>query len=134
MADNNKGQKIVAHYLNDFLTTTYLTDYEIFDLSTSRQTAFSYIGFSPEYIAKHKNLMFKEIKAYTAVLEFFVPNYFSSNYGWVVSLHWDVCALIIKGLDKHHSYCLSKEEATPAIAYAREKTRLMDRDWETTQP
>ena len=127
MAEKNNGQAIVAHYLNDFLTTTYPTDYEVTDRGNGRPTAFSYIGFEPEYIARHKNFMEKEIDAHVLVLEFFVPSWFLSNYGWVVSLHSGVCALVIKGLDKHHSYCLSKEEAPPAMAYAREKMRLLDR-------
>ena len=127
MAEKNNGQAIVAHYLNDFLTTQYPVDFNVLDLASKRPARVSYIGFDDGYIADHKKYIETETDCLVALLEYFVPSFFKTNFDWVVSLHWDKCVLFVKGLDKHHNYCLKKDEAAFAISYARKQMRLIDR-------
>ena len=126
MAENNKGQKIVAHYLNDLLTTDYDAVYEMTDVFSKRITKVCYIGFDPDYIAEHRQVIETSRETLVALLDYFVPSLFKTDFDWFVSLMGGNCVLFVKGFDKHHTYCLTKDEAPFAIAYARKRMRLID--------
>lgn len=124
-ADN--GQQIIARYLNDFLTTDYKTDTVVKDLRTGEERRVSYINSEDShYLAEHKTFIANRSDIMSDLLRYFVPTWFDTNYNWAVCLHADKCILVIKGLDKNYSYFLSKDEAAPAMHYARKKNHLVD--------
>ncbi|MEC8666012.1 MAG: hypothetical protein VXY16_11135 [Pseudomonadota bacterium] len=126
MAEKNNGQTIVAHYLNDLLTTDYDAVYEMTDVYSQRTTKVCYIGFDPDYILEHRKVIETTRETLVALLEYFVPSFFKTDFDWFVSLMGGNCVLFVKGLDKHHNYRLKKDEAPYAIAYARKQMRLID--------
>lgn len=128
MGKTLNGQQIIAHYLNDFLTTTYPTDLIVSDLLTGEDRKVCYIGIDDEdYLAEHSKFISTQGAIMRELLTFFVPSWWDTDYNWAVSLHADKCMLVIKGMDKNYSYFLTKDEAAPAINYARKAHHLVDR-------
>ena len=128
MRKENNGQKIIAHFLNDFLTTTYETDLIYKDLRTGTDRKVCYINCDdPAYLHEHRTFISTRPDVMRALLDYFIPSWWETDYNWAISLHADKCMLVIKGLDKNYSYFLNKDEAAPAINYARIKKHLVDR-------
>jgi len=128
MGKENNGQKIIANFLNDFLTTTYETATVVKDLRTGTDRKVCYINCDDQaYLNEHRRFISTRPDVMRALLNYFVPTWFDTDYNWAISLHADKCMLVVKGMDKNYSYFLNKEQSAPAINYARGVNHLVDR-------